>query len=53
MAEATRPICPKCSSKQILEVDNKSKILFYGMQGVPIYGKNWKCGNCGHTWEKT
>lgn len=52
MSDAKRPVCPECGSKQILEIDNKAKVLYYGMQGVPTYAKQWKCGNCGHVWDK-
>ncbi|MHA1731999.1 MAG: hypothetical protein ACTSU5_08640 [Promethearchaeota archaeon] len=50
-----RAVCPKCNTtgQLIHEIENRSKVLYYGMQGVPIYAKQWKCGNCGHIWDKS
>ncbi|MHA1734393.1 MAG: hypothetical protein ACTSU5_20835 [Promethearchaeota archaeon] len=44
--DEARKICPKCGSKKILEVDDKSKVLMYQV-GTPIYAKKFKCGECG------
>lgn len=46
--------CPKCSkSDRIIEVEDKSgKPLYYAMSGAPVYKKGFKCGNCGHLFEK-
>nr|MDO8109340.1 hypothetical protein [Candidatus Sigynarchaeota archaeon] len=41
--------CPKCSkTDRIIEAEDKTKILYYNMQGSPVYKKQYKCGNCGH-----
>ncbi|MBD3188899.1 hypothetical protein GF325_18880 [Candidatus Bathyarchaeota archaeon] len=48
-----RPECPSCGKKdRILEIEDKSKPLYYSMQGSPVFAKKWKCGNCGHVFEK-
>ncbi len=41
--------CPACGkTDRIIESPDKSKVLYYNMQGSPIYAKGYKCGNCGH-----
>ena len=41
-----RAVCPKCNTtgQLIHEIEDKSTVLYYGMQGVPIFKKQWKCG---------
>lgn len=40
--------CPKCKkSDRIIEQQDKSKVLYFNMQGAPQYARMFKCGNCG------
>ena len=40
--------CPSCQkSDRIIETVDKTQILYYNMQGSPVYKKQYKCGNCG------
>lgn len=45
-----RLVCPKCGSKMVHKVEDKSNVLMYQVN-TPIYGKKNKCGQCGHTWK--
>ncbi|MFX0099811.1 MAG: hypothetical protein ACFFCS_09520 [Candidatus Hodarchaeota archaeon] len=45
--------CPSCGKgDRIMEIQDKTKILYYSMQGSPVYSKKLKCGNCGNVFEK-
>lgn len=53
--EYKRLKCPKCGNenpRMLHEVDDKSNVLYYSMQGTPVYAKNIKCGECGHIFKK-
>jgi len=41
--------CPKCASKNVKEVDDKSVVLDY-YNNKPLYRKQRVCKNCKHTW---
>ena len=50
MTEWKRNKCPKCGEenpKKLHEVPDKSQVLYYSMQGNPVYKKLMKCGVCG------
>ncbi len=41
-------VCPKCKKgDRIIEQQDKTKVLYYNMQGAPQYARMFKCGNCG------
>ena len=47
--------CKKCGNAEwnkIKEFHDKSKVLYYGMQGTPIYLKKYRCGICGEEWSE-
>lgn len=53
--EYSRIKCPKCGQenpRMMHEVDDKSKVLYYSMQGTPVYRKQIKCGDCGQVFDK-
>ncbi|MGQ4873262.1 MAG: hypothetical protein ACTSVV_12420 [Promethearchaeota archaeon] len=55
MSEYKRIKCPKCGEenpRMMHEVPDKSKVLYYSMQGTPVYKKQIKCGNCGNIFDK-
>ncbi len=56
MTEYKRTKCPKCNNenpRMLHDEPNKDKILYYSMQGTPVYSRNIKCGDCGHKWSKS
>ncbi|MHA1724582.1 MAG: hypothetical protein ACTSYC_06780 [Promethearchaeota archaeon] len=56
MSNYKRIRCPKCNNennKLLYEEPDKSKVLYYSMQGTPVYKTIIKCGLCGHKWNKT
>lgn len=53
--EYKRVKCPKCENdnpRMLHEEPDKSTILYYSMQGTPVYARKIKCGNCGHFFSK-
>lgn len=47
--------CPKCSEtnpRKLHEEPDKTQVLYYSMQGAPVYKTKIKCGNCGFLFEK-
>jgi hypothetical protein len=42
--------CPQCRSSHAKEIPDKSKVISYIPR--PIYGKKWKCTQCGYEWKK-
>jgi ribosomal protein S27AE len=56
MTEYKRFKCTKCGEenpRKLQEVPDKTQVLYYSMQGTPVYKKHIKCGNCGNTFEKS
>ena len=46
--------CPDCGNEnrsKIKEKDNKDKVLYYGMQGSPVFAKKFVCGLCSKEWD--
>lgn len=55
MSEYKRVKCPKCENenpRKIFEEPDKANVMYYSMQGTPVYAKIMKCGECGNTWKK-
>ncbi|MFX1258564.1 MAG: hypothetical protein ACFFAN_11935 [Promethearchaeota archaeon] len=55
MSNYKRIVCPECGNKdnrKLHEESDKSEVLYLSMQGVPIYKKIMKCGQCGFTFKK-
>jgi len=55
MSDTRRVVCPECGEKnknKLHEEPDKNEVLYYSMQGTPVYKTKMKCGNCGHTWYK-
>jgi hypothetical protein len=53
--EVKRAACPKCDNnnrRRILEEPDKGTVLYYSMQGTPVYRTILKCGTCGEKWDK-
>ena len=47
--------CPKCGEenpRKLHEQDDKNEVLYYSMQGAPVYKKVIKCGQCGGIFDK-
>jgi hypothetical protein len=47
--------CPKCNNedpRMLKEIDDKSKVLFFSMQGQPVFSKIVRCGRCSMEFEK-
>ncbi len=54
MTEYKRLKCPECGNnkaRMLHEENDRSEILYYSMQGTPVYKKIVKCGECGHTFK--
>jgi len=53
MVEETKRLkCPNCDNndrRMIKEEPDKSEVLYYSMQGTPVYKTFFKCGQCGGT----
>ena len=48
--EYKRIKCPHCGNdnpRMIHDEPDKSEVLYYSMQGTPVYKMQKKCGNCG------
>ncbi|MGV9171374.1 MAG: hypothetical protein ACOC44_00420 [Promethearchaeia archaeon] len=55
MADYSRIKCPKCGNedrRKLHEEPDKNNVLYYSMQGSPVYKKQMKCGQCGHVFDK-
>ncbi len=55
MSEYKRTKCPQCGNenpRMLHEEPDKSSVLYYSMQGSPVYAKNVKCGKCGNVFKK-
>ena len=55
MSEYKRIKCPKCGTdnpRMLHEEPDKTTVLYYSMQGSPVYSRKMKCGNCAHEWKK-
>lgn len=55
MSQYKRVKCPKCENenpRKLHEEPDKSQVLYYSMQGTPVYKKRMKCGQCGHVFYK-
>ncbi len=47
--------CPKCgvdNPRMLHDEPDKTSVLYYSMQGTPVYARVVKCGSCGHFWKK-
>jgi len=47
--------CPQCGNenpRKLHEEADKNSVLYYSMQGAPVYSKNMKCGDCGNLFKK-
>jgi len=54
--EVKRTVCPNCDNRdrrKILEEPDKGTVLYYSMQGTPVYSMKFKCGSCGTKWDKS
>lgn len=43
--------CNSCGNEErnkIKAFDDKNRVLYYGMQGTPVYAKKYRCGVCGN-----
>ncbi len=55
MSPNSRIKCPDCGNneaKRIFEGSDKDNVLYYSMQGRPVYAKNYRCGKCGSIFKK-
>jgi ribosomal protein S27AE len=55
MAETRRFKCANCGEenpRRLHEEADKTHVLYYSMQGAPVYKKRLKCGNCGSVFDK-
>lgn len=53
--EVKRFKCPKCDNenpRKILEEPDRGEVLYYSMQGTPVYKTILKCGTCGEKWDR-
>ncbi|MHA1931332.1 MAG: hypothetical protein ACW96X_02265 [Promethearchaeota archaeon] len=56
MTEYKRTKCGSCGEenpRMLHEEPKKSEILYYSMQGTPVYKRQIKCGSCGATFDKS
>jgi ribosomal protein S27AE len=54
MSDYKRSKCPECGTdnpRMLHQEDDKTEVLYYSMQGTPVYKKLMKCGNCGTTFK--
>lgn len=54
-SEFKRAKCPKCENenpRMLHEEPDKSQVLYYSMQGTPVYARRMKCGKCGEFFGK-
>ena len=55
MSDTKRIKCAKCGNenpRKLHEEPDKTQVLYYSMQGSPVYKKLVKCGECGNTFNK-
>jgi len=55
MTEYKRVKCPQCGNenpRKLHEEADKKNVLYYSMQGTPVYSNNMKCGDCGNLFKK-
>ncbi|MFX1392471.1 MAG: hypothetical protein ACFFAH_02750 [Promethearchaeota archaeon] len=55
MSDYKRLICPDCGNKNprmLHEEPDKTQVLYYSMQGTPVYKTMMKCGDCGKIFDK-
>ena len=55
MSDWKRIKCPKCGNehpRKLHEQPDKTTVLYYSMQGSPVYKKQIKCGECGNIFDK-
>ncbi len=55
MTETKRFKCSNCGEenpRKLHEEPDKTQVLYYSMQGAPVYKKRIKCGNCGLVFDK-
>jgi len=55
MTEYKRFKCGECGEenpRRLQEIPDKTQVLYYSMQGTPVYKKRIKCGNCGTVFDK-
>ncbi|MBD3196010.1 MAG: hypothetical protein GF317_13210 [Candidatus Lokiarchaeota archaeon] len=55
MSEYKRLKCPKCQNenpRMLHEEPDKKNVLYYSMQGTPVYATKMKCGKCGMIFDK-
>jgi len=56
MSTYKRIKCAKCGNenpRKLHEEPDKSEVLYYSMQGTPVYKTLIKCGECGYKWSKS
>ncbi len=54
MSDYKRRVCPECGNnkaRMLHDEKDKSEILYYSMQGTPVYKTIVKCGECGNTFK--
>ena len=55
MPEYKRIKCPECNNvnpRKLHEEPDKNNVLYYSMQGAPVYKNRIKCGDCGLVFDK-
>ena len=55
MSDYKRVKCPECGNenpRKLHEENDKSEVLYFSMQGTPVYKKLIKCGDCGFIFKK-
>jgi rubredoxin len=55
VTETKRFKCSNCGEenpRKLHEEPDKTQVLYYSMQGAPVYKKRIKCGNCGLVFDK-
>ena len=56
MTEYKRFKCVNCGEenpRKLHEEPDKTQVLYYSMQGTPVYKKRIKCGSCGTLFDKS
>ncbi len=55
ISEYKRIKCPECGNenpRMLHDEPDKKTVLYYSMQGTPVYSRKMKCGSCSHEWKK-
>ena len=55
MTEYKRFKCSNCGNehpRKLHEIADKGNVLYYSMQGAPVYKTKIKCGDCGMIFDK-